>query len=225
MELIQENWQVLLHGVGLTLGLTLLGFAGALVVGIFLAICRVSPIAPLRIAATIYVEFFRNIPLLSLLMLVVFGLPDIGLIIPLFWCGVISLLLSSSAFVCEAVRSGINTISIGQSEAARALGLSFWQQLRLIIMPQALAKMVQPLVNVFIGTLLGSSLCAAVGVTEITNVTQQLNIRYAQAVFLFLLSGLVYLIFALGIGGLGARLERKLTSATRMGRRAEAVSR
>jgi glutamate transport system permease protein len=177
---------------------------------------RVSPITPLRVVGTVYVEFFRNVPLLTLLILIVFGLPDIGLLFPLFWCGVIGLVLAGSAFVCETVRSGINTISVGQSEAARALGMSFGTQLRLIILPQAFRTMVQPLVNNFIGILIGSSLAAAVGVSDITNVTQQLNIRYAEAVVLFLLSGAVYLVFALGAGGIGSWLER-LVSRSRIG--------
>jgi glutamate transport system permease protein len=89
--------------------------------------------------------------------------------------------------------------------------MSFGTQLRLIILPQAFRTMVQPLVNNFIGILIGSSLAAAVGVSDITNVTQQLNIRYAEAVVLFLLSGAVYLVFALGAGGVGSWLERLVT--------------
>lgn len=214
--MIRDNSGVLLQGLLATVGLTFLGYFGALIIGTVVAIFRVSPITPLRIVGTVYVEFFRNIPLLTLLILVAFGLPDIGLLFPLFWCGVLSVMLASAAFVCETIRSGINAVSAGQSEAARALGMGFTQQLRLVILPQAFRAMVQPLVNVFIGALIGSSLCGAIGVSEITNVTQQLNIKYAEAVVLFLLSGAVYLFFALSAGGVGARIERRLA---RRGRR------
>lgn len=207
-QMLADNAPFLLSGLLTTLLLTVLGFVGALLLGTTIAILRVCPITPLRVVGTVYVEFFRNVPLLSLLILIVFGLPDIGLLIPLFWCGVLGLVLAGSAFICETVRSGINTISVGQSEAARALGMSFTTQLRLIILPQAFRTMVQPLVNNFIGILIGSSLAAAVGVSDITNVTQQLNIQYAEAVVLFLLSGGVYLVFALGAGGVGSWLER-----------------
>ncbi|MHB1009412.1 MAG: amino acid ABC transporter permease [Propionibacteriaceae bacterium] len=209
--MLRDNATFLLNGVLTTIGLTVLGFTGALVLGTLVAIFRVSPVTPLRVLGTVYVEFFRNVPLLTLLILIVFGLPDIGLLLPLFWCGVLGLVLAGSAFVCETVRSGINTIGVGQSEAARALGMSFTTQLRLIILPQAFRTMVQPLVNNFIGILIGSSLAAAVGVSDITNVTQQLNIRYAEAVVLFLIAGAVYLVFALGAGGVGAWLERLVT--------------
>lgn len=215
-RMLSENSSFLLNGVLTTVGLTILGFVGALVIGTIVAVFRVSPITPLRVVGTVYVEFFRNVPLLTLLILIVFGLPDIGLLIPLFWCGVLGLVLAGSAFICETVRSGINTISVGQSEAARALGMSFGTQLRLIILPQAFRTMVQPLVNNFIGILIGSSLAAAVGVSDITNVTQQLNIQYAEAVVLFLMSGAVYLVFALGAGGVGSWLER-LVSRSRIG--------
>lgn len=215
-QMLADNAPFLLSGLVTTLLLTVFGFVGALVLGTTIAIFRVCPISPLRAVGTVYVEFFRNVPLLSLLILIVFGLPDIGLLIPLFWCGVLGLVLAGSAFICETVRSGINTISVGQSEAARALGMSFTTQLRLIILPQAFRTMVQPLVNNFIGILIGSSLAAAVGVSDITNVTQQLNIQYAEAVVLFLVSGAVYLVFALGAGGVGSWLER-LVAGSRTG--------
>ena len=212
MRIIADNAGAIGQGLLITVLLTVFGYLGSLVLGTVIAICRVSPISPLRVFGTVYVEFFRNIPLLSLLILVVFGLPDVGLLIPLFWAGVVSLVLSGAAFVCETVRSGINTISVGQSEAARALGMGFWQQLRLVILPQAFATMVQPLVNIFIGTLIGSSLCSAVGVSDLTNVTQQLNIQYAEAVLLFLVAGITYLVLALGSGALGGVVERRVTA-------------
>ena len=213
MQIIADNAGLIGQGLLVTVLLTVFGFLGALLLGTVIAIFRVSLIAPLRGFGTVYVEFFRNIPLLSLLILVIFGLPDVGLLIPLFWAGVVSLVLSGAAFVCETVRSGINTVSVGQSEAARALGMGFWQQLRLVILPQAFATMVQPLVNIFIGTLIGSSLCSAVGVSDLTNVTQQLNIRYAEAVVLFLISGATYLVLSLGSGAIGGVIERRVAGS------------
>src|SRR5699024_9380320 len=126
MDAIRENFPLLLQGIGTTVALTVIGYALALILGTLLAVARVSPIPPLRGAATVYVEIFRNIPLLSLLILISFGLPDVGLLLPYFWCGVLGLTLSSAAFVCENVRSGINTVPIGHAEAARSIGLGFF---------------------------------------------------------------------------------------------------
>jgi glutamate transport system permease protein len=210
MNVIIHHYGDLLAGFGITLELTLLGFVGAVVVGTVLAIFRVVPIPPLRVAGTVIVEFFRNMPLLTLLILVVFGLPDVGVTYSLFTAAVICLALSGGAFVCESVRGGINAVPLGQAEAARAIGLSFTQCLRYVILPQAFRTMVQPLTNVFIGVALSSSLAAAIGVTELTNRTQQLDLRYAEAVATFLASGVLYLILALTGATTGGWLERKV---------------
>ncbi|HET7357978.1 MAG TPA: amino acid ABC transporter permease [Nocardioidaceae bacterium] len=210
MHLIVTHFGFLMQGVLFTLGLTVIGFVGALVLGTVLAVCRVGPITPLRVIGSAYVEFFRNIPLLSLLVLFIFGLPDAGVTIPLFASAAICLALSASAFTCEAMRGGINSVSVGQAEAARAIGFSFVEVLRFVVLPQAFRAMVQPLVNVFIGVLLSSALAAAVGVAELTNRTQQLNLKYAEAVVCFLFAGAVYLVIALAGGTVGSRLERWL---------------
>ena len=210
MRVLTDNIGFLVGGMLKTLELTVLGFVGALLAGTFLAVCRVAPIAPLRLFGALYVEFFRNIPLLSLLVLFIFGLPDSGITFSLFKSAAICLALSGSAFICEAVRGGINAVPVGQAEAARAIGLPFTQCLRFVILPQALRVMVQPLVNVFIGVLLSSSLAAVVGVAELTNRSQQLNLQYAEAVICFVFAGLVYLVFALLGGSFGGWLERRL---------------
>ncbi|HEY0542537.1 MAG TPA: amino acid ABC transporter permease [Actinoallomurus sp.] len=210
MHIILSHIGDLLAGFGVTIELTLLGFVGAVILGTFLAVFRVVPVTPLRVVGAVYVEFFRNIPLLALLILVIFGLPDVGVTYSLFLSAAICLALSGAAFVCEAMRSGINTVPVGQAEAARAIGLTFVQSLRHVILPQAFRTMVQPLVNVFIGVALSSSLAAAVGVSELTNRTQQLNLRYAEAVGSFLVAGVLYLLLAMAGGGIGGRLERRL---------------
>jgi glutamate transport system permease protein len=192
-----------------TLQLAVLSFVGAMVIGTIVAIMRISPVAPLRAAGLVYVEFFRNIPLLSLLFLVVFGLPDLNVTFSLFVSAVIGMALFSGAFVCEAVRTGINTVAIGQAEAARAIGLTFTQSLRRVILPQAFRSMIQPLVNVWIGTLIGTSLAAAVGVYELTAEGQFLQLTYAGGLPLFAAIAALYLVMALLSGGAGAWLERK----------------
>jgi glutamate transport system permease protein len=211
MGVVTDNLGLLLGGLLVTLELTALAFVGALLLGTVLAVFRVSPIPPLRAAGAVYVEVLRNMPLLSLLVLFVFGLPDIGLTFSLFASAAICLGAFGAAFVCEAMRGGINAVPVGQAEAARALGFTFTQSLRHVILPPAFRTMVQPLVNIFIGIALGSSLAAAVGVDELTNVTQVLNLQSAEAVVLFLVSGAMYLAIALLGGAAGGFLERRLS--------------
>lgn len=210
MSVVLSRFGDLLAGLLVTLELTALGFVGAVFLGTLMAIFRVAPITPLRVVGAVYVEFFRNIPLLALLIVVVFGLPDVGVTYSLFVSAALCLALSGAAFVCEAMRAGINTVSAGQAEAARAIGLTFIQSLRFVVLPQAFRSMVQPLVNVFIGVALSSSLAAAVGVSELTNRTQQLNLEYAEAVASFLVAGAAYLLLALSGGAVGGWLERRL---------------
>jgi glutamate transport system permease protein len=210
VRVVTDNLGFLLGGLLVTLELTVLGFVGALLLGTVLAVFRVSPIAPLRWVGAVYVEVLRNMPLLTLLILVVFGLPDVGITFSLFTSAAVCMAAFAAAFVCEAVRGGINTVPVGQAEAARSLGFTFTQSLRYVILPPAFRTMVQPLVNIFIGIVLSSSLAAAVGVSELTNRTQVLNLQSAEAVVLFLVSGVLYLVVALLGGTVGGALERRL---------------
>ncbi|MCU1648921.1 MAG: glnM 2 [Pseudonocardia sp.] len=215
MHVVIDSLGFLLGGLLVTLELTALGFVGAMLLGTVLAVFRVSPVPPLRVAGAVYVEVLRNMPLLSLLVLVVFGLPDVGVTFSLFTSAAVCLAGFGAAFVCEAIRGGINAVPVGQAEAARALGFTFTQSLRHVILPPAFRTMVQPLVNIFIGIALGSSLAAAVGVSELTNRTQLLNHQSAEAVVLFLVSGTMYLAIALLGGTVGGALERRLTRRVR----------
>ena len=149
-------------------------------------------------------------PLLSLLILFAYGLPYVGITFSLFTTAVVCLALVSGAFACETVRAGINGVPVGQAEAARALGMTFRQSLALVILPQALRTMVQPLVNIFIGVALGSSLAAAVAVGELTYAAQQVGNQTAESMLLFVISALVYIVIALLGGGAGSVLERRL---------------
>ena len=209
MSIITDNLDMIGAGLATTLAIALLAYAGALVVGTLVAVCRVSPVPPLRALGAVWVTIACNIPTLCLMLLLAFVAPRAGVPISLFSAAVGAILFAGSGYVCEAVRSGINSVAKGQVEAARALGMPFGLIVREIVLPQALARTIQPLVNVFISCLIGSALAAAIGVRELTSVTQQLNLHYAEAVVTFLLSGLIYLALALGATRLGAMLERR----------------
>jgi glutamate transport system permease protein len=210
MNEVFTHIDVLLGGFGTTLQLSLLGFAGAFLLGTVLTITRVSPVAPLRMFGTLYVEVFRNLPLLAFLVLFVFGLPDAGISYSLFTSEVICLAMYFAAFVCEAVRAGINAVPVGQAEAARALGMTFTQSLRTVILPQAFRTMVQPLANVFIGVVLGSSLGAAVGVSELTGRVNVLDLNYDEPIPTFTLATALYLVVTLTIALVAGRLQKRM---------------
>ncbi|MDU0348165.1 amino acid ABC transporter permease [Actinomyces sp. MRS3W] len=211
MNVITDNLGMIGQGLATTLTIAVIGYVCALVVGTLIAVFRVSPIPPLRALGAAWVTVACNIPTLCLMILAAFAAPRAGVPLSLFAAAVTAIVFSASGFVCETVRSGINSVAKGQIEAARALGMSFGLIIRAIVLPQALARTIQPLVNIFISCLIGSSLAAAIGVSELTNVTQQLNLRYAQAVVTFLTSGVTYLVIAFLATKVGGLLERRIT--------------
>jgi glutamate transport system permease protein len=210
MQALIDNLDPLLRALGTTVMITLVAGVAALVLGTLVTIARVSPVPVLRGAAFAYVQFFVNVPLLALLLLAVFALPDAGLIMPLTTTAVVVLAVYEAAYVAEAVRSGVNTIPPGQLEAARALGLRLPQILRLVVVPQALRAVVQPLGNVMIALVMNSALAATVGVVELTSAVNKVNLVEAQPIPIFAGAGLVYMAIALAIGLAAGRIEKKV---------------
>ncbi|MEE6271817.1 amino acid ABC transporter permease [Georgenia wangjunii] len=197
-------------GLRITAQLTAVAFVGAVILGVVLATFRISPVAPLRAAGTAYVEVFRNVPLFSLLILVVYGLPEIGVNLGFIPSVTIAMTAVGAAFACEVLRTGINAVGPGQVEAARSIGLTFAGIVRHVVMPQAMRDMVQPTVSLFISILLSSSLAGIVGVMDLTAQVSYINNREALGLTTFLVAAAMYATIALGAGALGARLEDRV---------------
>ena len=192
--------------------LTAFSFLGAFLIGILITVMRVSPIKPLRIFADFYVQIFRNIPGAALLILLVYALPYLKVVFPYDVCVLIATTLIPSAFCSEHLMSGINTIAPGQIEAARALGLSFLQMIRRIIIPQALRSSVLPMTNLLVATMLTTSLGSQVPLRpmELTGIVSYINTRSAGGVTAFAISAALYCATALLIGFAGSLIDRKV---------------
>lgn len=192
--------------------LTAFSFLGAFLIGILITVMRVSPIKPLRIFADFYVQIFRNIPGAALLILLVYALPYLKVVFPYDVCVLIATTLIPSAFCSEHLMSGINTIALGQIEAARALGLSFFQMIRRIIIPQALRSSVLPMTNLLVATMLTTSLGSQVPLRpmELTGIVSYINTRSAGGVTAFAISAALYCATALLIGFAGSLIDRKV---------------
>ena len=210
MQALLDDLGPLLAGLLTTLWMAALSAAGALVLGVIVTAMRVSPIPVLRGVAFVYVQLFLNIPLLALLVLFVFALPDAGLLMSLPVTAVVVLVVYEAAYVAEAVRSGVNTVALGQAEAARALGLTFRQTLGSVVLPQALRAVVQPVGNVLIALVMNTSLFAAVGIVELTAAANRTNLVHAQPIPIFVGAGLTYMVLALLIGLGTGWLERRV---------------
>jgi glutamate transport system permease protein len=171
-----------------TVQLTLLSAVGSLVWGTLLAAMRVGPVPLMRGFGTAYVNTVRNIPLTVIILFTSLGLNQtLGITLGAdkfetinFRLAVLGLIVYTSAFVCEAIRSGINTVPVGQAEAARAIGLSFTQVLFLVVLPQAFRAAVGPLTNVLIALTKNTTVAAAIGVAEAAYLMKKMVENEAQ---------------------------------------------
>ncbi|MFF9818086.1 amino acid ABC transporter permease [Streptomyces sp. NPDC014006] len=206
----------------MTVKLTVFSAVGSLIWGTLLAAMRVSPVPLMRGFGTAYVNIVRNIPLTVIIVFSSLGLADIfGVTLGAsddfklqgFRLAILGLVAYTAAFVCESIRSGINTVPLGQAEAARAIGLNFTQTLRLIVLPQAFRSVIGPLANVLIALTKNTTVAAAIGVAEAASLMKSMIENEAQtlaigAVFAF---GFVVLTLPTGLilGWLGKRLAVK----------------
>ncbi len=215
MHVILANLPLYLNGIVTTLSVCLYSGALALVLGTIVAMFRVAPLTPLRALGTSWVNVFRNCPLVVVLFFTAFGLPVLGLNASYFWFGTIGLGLYTSAFVCEAIRSGINSVPAGQAEAARSIGLGFGQSLSLVVLPQAMRSVVPPLGNVLIAMIKNSAIAGAFGIGgDLFSVGATLTSARGEAA-LPVLTGVVigYLIITIPAGLLLGVLERRVAIA------------
>ncbi len=211
MDAVLDNLDSYWLGMRTTISLSVLAALLALVLGTLMAGFRVSPVPPLRGLGTFYVETVRNTPLTVVWFLCALGLPLIDISLDFFVAGVLALGVYSGTFVTEAVRSGINAVAAGQAEAARAIGLTFLQSLRLVVLPQAFRTVVPPLGNVWIALVKNSSIGAAFAVTETTAIATRLaNQNPADVVAIFLGAAVAYLLLTVPSGLLVGVVERKV---------------
>jgi glutamate transport system permease protein len=211
VQFFVDNFPLLRDAFLTTLSLSLLAGLVALVLGTLLAALRVSPVAPLRGLATFYVETFRNTPLTVVFFFIIFGLPQIDFSVGFFSGAVLAVGMYTAAFVAEAVRSGINAVSAGQAEASRAIGLTFGQSLREVVLPQAFRTVVPPLGNVWIAMVKNTSIAAGFAVTELTASLQRLSNANGGEILLVLAAVVAgYMLITLPSAYAISRVERRV---------------
>ena len=213
LSTVTDNLDAYAEGFLVTLQLTAVGALGALVLGTVLAGMRVSPVPVLRGAGLAYVETFRNFPLPVLAVLLVFGAPKVAATRSFFFYVALAVAIYHAAFVCEALRSGINAVGVGQGEAARALGLPFRQVLLLVVLPQAFRTVVPPLGNVLIALTKNTSVAATVGVADLSRRASEISTAEADPLAALLGAACFYLVLTLPAGLLLGRIERRTAFA------------
>ncbi|GAB3722854.1 amino acid ABC transporter permease [Amycolatopsis oliviviridis] len=161
-----------------TIELFLWSAVGSLIFGTILAMLRVSPVLAFRAAGTTYVTLIRNTPLTLVFAFFVFAYPLLDIVkLSFFNAAIVALIVYTSAFICEVVRSGINTVPVGQAEAGRALGLTFGQILGQIVLPQALRSVAPPLISTLIALLKNTTIAAGFSVAEAGAIRSYLSER------------------------------------------------
>jgi len=196
----------------LTWKLTAISFAAGFVLGLVVTVLRLLPLQPLRFVLTGYVEIFRNIPGAVLLIFIVFALPDLNVLIDYEPSVILTLTLVCSAFTADYLRTGINTVSGSQVEAALSLGMRPVSIISAVVLPQALRAVVQPMTSLLIALMLSTSLASQVPFPgrELTTLVAKLANDSAAGMPAFAVAAALYLASGLLIGWAGATLEKKV---------------
>ena len=215
--LLQNNYQELLKGLGVTIALALISFAIAMVIGIVFGMFSVSPYKPLRWIAEIFVDVIRGIPLMIVAAFIFWGIPNLiesmtGQQSPInaFVAGTIALSLNAGAYIAEIVRGGIQAVPVGQMEASRSLGISYSKTMRKIILPQATKIMLPNFVNQFVIALKDTTIVSAIGLAELFKTGKDIIARNYQSFRMYAILAVLYLIIITLLTRLAKRLEKRI---------------
>ncbi|MEW1891384.1 amino acid ABC transporter permease [Streptomyces sp. NPDC048567] len=209
MDVLTDNFSLYGKGFLGTLELTVYASILALVLGFVMASFRVAPVGSLRVFGTVWVTVLRNTPLTLLFFAVLLGLPRFGLVLPFNVFAILALGCYTSAFICEVLRSGINTVPTGQGEAARSLGMTFGQSLGSIVLPQAFRSVIPPIGSTLIALAKNSAIAGAFSVTELLGTYKTLNELGYSIIWTFVWIAVGYLIITLAISALFHVMEKR----------------
>lgn len=211
LEIVGRYLPFLLAGVGITVEFTLVAFAAGSVLGLLLALARISKNPICHYPAVAYIDFIRGTPLLAQIYLIHFGLPQVFGYTPVGYVdALLALTLNSTAYIAEIMRAGIESIERGQMEAARSLGMTYVQAMRYVILPQALRRVVPPMGNEFIALLKESSLVSVIGMEDLMMKSRMMAGRSFRPFEAYFTAALIYLALTLTFSRILGWTERRL---------------
>ena len=213
--LADSFWKILLPGLTVTIPLTVIAFAIALVIAVCMALVQFANVKGLKQLARFYIWIFRGTPLLVQLFVVFYGLPKVGILIRPFPAAVLVFSLHEGAYCAEIIRAALEAVPIGQLEAGYCTGMTYLQIIRRIILPQAMRTAFPPLSNSLIAMVKDTSLAANITVTEMFMVTQRIVARTYEPLALYIEVGLIYLLFSTVLTWLQRAGEKRLSSHTK----------
>lgn len=209
MTILRDYLPLLLRGCVATIEVSVLAGIAAVVAGVAVALVRVAPIRGLQVTANVYIQLLRGTPVLVMIYFAYYGLPTIGITLGPTVAAVAALGLSSSAYIAEALRGGIESIPRGQIEAGRALGISYVQTMRRLVLPQILLFLLPVLTSEFVVLLKASSLTSIITVRELTWMGQVAAGESFADVEIYMTVALLYLLMNTVIFGAAGWLEKR----------------
>jgi cystine transport system permease protein len=212
-ELLREAAPVMLAGAGYTLLFAVAAMIGGLVLGFPAAVMRISPWAPLRWPATVYVSAMRGTPLLVQLFVIYYGLPSVGIEFTPVTAGILALSLNAGAYLSESLRGAILSIGQGQWRASFSLGLTYGQALRFVVLPQALRVAVPSMSNTLISLIKDTSLVSVITMTELMLATKEVIATTFQPLPLYIAAAVIYWMLSLVFEQVQRHAERRLNKA------------
>ncbi|MDD7384085.1 MAG: amino acid ABC transporter permease [Actinomycetaceae bacterium] len=223
-QLVTNYWPFFLQGVRATLIIALFTVIFGLILGIVLTLMRLSRFRLLRWPANAYVEFFRDTPLLVQLMFIFYGLPMVGIQFPdvsfipdfsRFMAGIVAMSMNSCAYVSEIIRAGIQAVDDGQMEAARSIGFTHAQSMKLVVLPQAVRNILPALGNEFVTDIKESSIVSVIGISDLMfNTNSVIAVTY-QSLPAIAITAIIYFIMTFVTSRLVALLEKRMNHARR----------
>lgn len=213
MELVIQNLDFLLKGAYYTLLITIVSMFFGLLIGLVVAVARLKGNKFVRNVARVYVSIIRGTPVLVQIFIIYYGLPDFGITLGPLNAAFISLSINISAYLSETFRGAILAVSSGQTEAAQSLGLTPWQTMWRVVLPQAARVAIPPMGNTFIGMLKETSLVSIVTVTELLRTAQLLIAQYYVAMPFFIAIAIMYWLMSLSFSAILNRIEARLSKA------------
>jgi L-cystine transport system permease protein len=216
LHLAIDSFPFVIRGIGYTIFISVVSMGAGLIIGFFLCLARSSSTKFLRLPARLYISFMRGIPMLALLFILYFGLPVIGIQLSALTAAMIGFSINSAAYIAEVQRASLNSVPKGQWDAGYAIGLTYWQNLHRIIIPQAARIAIPPLLNIFLDLVKASSLAAVISVPEMLYNAQIVAGRTYDSITLYLLAALIYWGICIVISMITERVEKRFSQFNRL---------
>lgn len=214
MNVLMLYWRPILDGLLVTLELSVLSIIGALIIGLIVGTCRLSPISSLQSMGRAYIEIVRSLPITVILVFIFFAGPSIEIFLTPFQAATAGLSLYMASYVAEALRSGVNSIAEGEIDAARALGFGYKNILFLVLIPQSVRIMIPTFGNIIVDLTKHTSVAYTIAVIELTGAATNMAAQTAEPYIYFIIAIALYLLITLSIG-YSFRLLEKITAFVR----------